>query len=204
MFDRYLPSMKLLHVDWFSKRYQFSSMPDYAAAARMVSPKDIMLALIFLRENTSCALFVMASICKTSCDEVLKKLSKEMGDHTILWWGCPPWYWTMHPQNSPIFLFSSSIRGLVSRFYLFDITECFCIFFDLCLCVSITVSLIVTLPPTIFAGDVVKVYLGFLFILFFFTFIIPGFSTLCEHKLVAETLILVFPIRVIIRLKVWR
>ena len=54
--------------------------------------------------------------------------------------------------------------------------------------------------PTIIAGDVVKFFLGFLFLLFCFASIIPGFPTLGEHWLVADTLILGFPIRVIIML----
>ena len=54
--------------------------------------------------------------------------------------------------------------------------------------------------PTIIAGDVVKVFSGFLFLLFCFASIIPGFPTLGEYWLVSDTLILGLTIIVIIRL----
>ena len=98
------------------------------------------------------------------------------------------------------FSLSSSIRRLVTIFYLFNFPECFCILFEIFLCGEFTVSCIVTFYPTIIAGDVVKVSSGFLFCLFCFTSIIPNFPTLGKHKLVADTSILRFPIRFIIRL----
>ena len=100
------------------------------------------------------------------------------------------------------FLFSSYIRGIFPIFSLFRLPDCFCILFDPRLCGSFTASRIVTFSSTIISGDVVKVSLRVLFILFFFTLIIPGFPTLCKHKLVVDTFRLVLPIRVIIRLDI--
>ena len=51
MFYRYLLLMKAFHVDQLPRRQQFSSMPDSVAAARMVPPTRIMLALILLCDN---------------------------------------------------------------------------------------------------------------------------------------------------------
>ena len=48
MFERYFPLINTLHVDWLSRRHQFSSITASAAAARMVSPTCIMLASPFL------------------------------------------------------------------------------------------------------------------------------------------------------------
>ena len=64
------------------------------------------------------------------------------------------------------FLFSLSISRIFPRF-------------------SFTVSHIVDSPPILIEGDVVKVYLGFLFILFYFPFIIPCSTTLSKHKFIA-------------------
>ena len=96
--------------------------------------------------------------------------------------------------------FYSAIRGLVPIFTLLFLPECFCILFEIFLCRAFIVTCIVNILSTIISGDVIKVSSGFLFILFCFNFIIPSFSMMCEHKLVADTLILGFPIRVIIRL----
>ena len=98
------------------------------------------------------------------------------------------------------FLLYSSIRGIVPIFSLFHIPECFWILFDICLCGAFIVYLIVNFHTTTITSDVVKVYLGFLFILFCFTFIIPSFPTLCKHQLVDDTLRLGLTIRDIIRL----
>ena len=100
------------------------------------------------------------------------------------------------------FLFSSYIRSLVPGFSLFCLLGCACILFEIRLCGEITVSLIVAFSPIIISGDVVKVYSGVLFLIFYFAFIIPGFPTLGEHFLVADTLRLGFTIRVIIRLEI--
>ena len=48
IFERYFTLMNALHVNWLSRRHQFSSIPASAAAARMVSPTCIMLASPFL------------------------------------------------------------------------------------------------------------------------------------------------------------
>ena len=53
MFDRYLPLMKSLQVDWLLRRHQFSSIPDSAAESRMLSLTCIMLALRFFCGNYS-------------------------------------------------------------------------------------------------------------------------------------------------------
>ena len=71
----YFPFMKVLHVDWFPRRHQFSSIHDSAAAYRILSPEQIMLALCLLHEKNSWTSFFMGSICKNSCDEVWKNMS---------------------------------------------------------------------------------------------------------------------------------
>ena len=43
MFARYFLWTKALHVDWLSRRHQFSSIPDSSASARMLSPTYIKL-----------------------------------------------------------------------------------------------------------------------------------------------------------------
>ena len=48
MFESYFPLINALHVDWLSRRHQFSSIPASAAAAWMVSPTCIILASPFL------------------------------------------------------------------------------------------------------------------------------------------------------------
>ena len=68
------------------------------------------------------------------------------------------------------------------------------------LCRVFSVSCIATFFYTIIAGDLVNISWGGLFIVFCFTIIIPSFPMLCEYKLVADTLRLGLPIRVITRL----
>ena len=70
MFDRSFPLMKAFHVNLLPRRHQFSSIPDYFAAANMVSPTCIMLALPLLCDNASMILSVIGSVCKTFCDEL--------------------------------------------------------------------------------------------------------------------------------------
>ena len=48
IFERYFPLINAFHFDWLSRRHQFSSILASAEAARMVSPKCIMLASPFL------------------------------------------------------------------------------------------------------------------------------------------------------------
>ena len=69
---------------------------------------------------------------------------------------------------------------LVPIFYLFHLPECFCVFFDIYLCGALNFSLIVAFPPTIIAGDVVKVNLVF-FLTFSSAFIVPIITMLGEH-----------------------
>ena len=89
-----------------------------------------------------------------------KKLDQEMRDHPIPRWVCPSLYCMMHPQHSPIFLFSSSIRGLVTIFSLLRLSELFCILFEICPCRAFTVSHIVTVFFAIIVGGVIKVSSG--------------------------------------------
>ena len=129
-----------------------------------------------------------------------RTLFKDMGDCPIPRWRWPSWDCMIHTQRSPVFLFSSSITGLVPRFSLRHISEWFCILFALCMCRAFTVYHLATLFYTINAGDVIKVFPGDLFILFCLTFIIPSFTTMCKHNLVADTLRFGLSIRVIFRL----
>ena len=75
MFDKYFLMVKSLHVDWFLRRHQFSSITDSAASASVVSPTHIMLVLHFLHENNHWDLSIMGSIFNTYCDDVWKKMS---------------------------------------------------------------------------------------------------------------------------------
>ena len=111
-----------------------------------------------------------------------------------------------HHENSLFILninqcvfFYSSTRGIVSIFYLLRFSEWFCIFFEIFLCRAFTVSRIATFYPTLFAGDVIKVSSDF-FNRICFQLHLPQFSHAQKHKLVADTLILGLPIRVIIGL----
>ena len=106
----------------------------------------------------------------------------------------------MHTQYSSMILFSSFIRG--------TFTICSCSVFlnasasslrFICIYHSLF-PVLWNFPSTIISGYVIKVSSGFLFIRLLVTFIIPSFPKLCKHKLVAETLRLEFPVRVIIRL----
>ena len=100
------------------------------------------------------------------------------------------------------FLFSSSIRRLVpliflvsySRMLLNPIWDSF-VWIIHCFPHS-------NLLPTTIADNVVKVYSFFWFILFCFTWTIPGFPALGEHKSVSNNLSYGFPIRIIIRLEI--
>ena len=72
--------MKVFHVDWLSRRHQFSSIPYYPAADRTVSPTRIMLLVCLLCKNNYCTLSVMGYIWKTSCDESWKNMSPGVND----------------------------------------------------------------------------------------------------------------------------
>ena len=56
------------------------------------------------------------------------------------------------------------------------------------ICRALILPRIVYFFSTIIIGDVVKVSLGFLIIVFCFTFIIPSFTTLLKHKLIYDSL----------------
>ena len=60
IFERYFPLINALHVDWFSRRHQFSSILASSAAARMVLPTCNMLASTFLK------LLLIDSVCWAS------------------------------------------------------------------------------------------------------------------------------------------
>ena len=79
MFDRYFLLMKVLHVDLFSRRHQFLSIPASAEEARMVSSTCITLALPLLFDNASLVLSVTGSVCKTYFDEVCQSMSQGGG-----------------------------------------------------------------------------------------------------------------------------
>ena len=68
MFDRYFPLMTAFHVDWLSRRHQFSSILASDVSASLVSPTRNMLALQLLCDNDSWDSSVVAYICKTACD----------------------------------------------------------------------------------------------------------------------------------------
>ena len=52
MFDGYFPLMKALHVELFSRRHHFLSIPSSDFISSMVSPTRIMLALSLLHYNS--------------------------------------------------------------------------------------------------------------------------------------------------------
>ena len=76
MFDRYLPLTKALHVEWISRRNQFSPIPAFEASSRMVSPTSL-------------------PVTRSERTRV-----QDMGYHPILRLGWPSWYCIMHTQNS--------------------------------------------------------------------------------------------------------
>ena len=76
VFERYFPLMNALHVDWLSRRHQFSSIPASAVSARMVSPTCIILAIPFF------TLLLIGSVCGTSCVEVAHNMSPGDGGST--------------------------------------------------------------------------------------------------------------------------
>ena len=67
IFERYFLLMNALHVDWLSRRNNFSSSPASSVAARMVLPTFIMLVLFL-------TLLLIYCFCRTSCVEVCQKM----------------------------------------------------------------------------------------------------------------------------------
>ena len=57
IFERYFSVINALHINWLSRRRQFSSILASAAAARMLSPECIMMALPFLALLLICSVF---------------------------------------------------------------------------------------------------------------------------------------------------
>ena len=68
MFESYFPLINAFHVNWLSRRHQFSSIPASAAASRMVSPTCIMLASTFL------TLLLIDWFCRASWVEVWQNM----------------------------------------------------------------------------------------------------------------------------------
>ena len=64
----FLLLMNALHINWLSRRHQFSSIPASAAAARMVSSTCIILAPPFL------ILLLVDSVCRTSWVDVWQNM----------------------------------------------------------------------------------------------------------------------------------
>ena len=73
IFESYFSLMNVLHVDWLSRRHQFSSITASAEADRMVSPTCIILELPFI------TLVLIVSVCGTSCVEVSHKMRPGYG-----------------------------------------------------------------------------------------------------------------------------
>ena len=65
--------MNALHVDLLVRRHQFSLIPASNVASRMVSSICVILALLFF------VLFLVGSVCRTSCVEVWKNMSSGDG-----------------------------------------------------------------------------------------------------------------------------
>ena len=73
IFERYFLLMNALHVDWLSRRHQFSSIPASAAAARMVLPTCIMMEFPYL------TLLLIGSFYRNSCVEVWQNMRPGVG-----------------------------------------------------------------------------------------------------------------------------
>ena len=110
--------------------------------------------------------------------------------HPTLWWGLP----------SHVVVFYT--RGLVGIFSLFHIPECLHIFFKLDLSGSFTFTSIEASLSTFVASNVIQISPGSLFLLFYVAFVVPKFSVLRKHDLVADPVRLRISIGFIIRLMV--
>ena len=118
MFDRYLPLVKALHVDWLLRRYHFLSIPASDTSSTMVSTTHIMLALHLLCNNTPWALYVMGSICKTSCDVVSQNMSPGYGRSSYSLVGMT--IMTMiYSKHSPMFFVILLHQGACSHILLY-------------------------------------------------------------------------------------
>ena len=147
MFDRYLPLMKALNVDWFTRSHQFSPIPASAASARMVSPTRIILALSLLSKNTSRNLSVMGSIWKAFCDEVWKNMSPGYVRSSYSSVGIP--IMRLYDSSSTftnVFVILLH-QGSCSHISLINLNECFWILYDIFLWREFNVYLIVIFSP---------------------------------------------------------
>ena len=94
----------------------------------------------------------------------------------------------------------SSTRGLVGRFILIHLPKCLCILFELGLSWAVAVSSIMDLLSTVVESDVIHISCGYLLLIFSIASVVPSFTTLQKHELVAEPVGLRIFIRVIIGL----
>ena len=92
--------------------------------------------------------------------------------------------------------------GILSSDFSCFFSECFYIIFDFCLCGSLVGTLIVPFLSKEIVVDVVKVSPGFLLLVFCFTFSIPSFPTLHQHKLISDTVGLGLPLIIIVGLEI--
>ena len=74
IFESYFLLMNALHVDWLSRRHQFSTIPASDAAARMVLPTCIILA------SPLPILLFTDSVCQTYSVEVCQNMSPGDGN----------------------------------------------------------------------------------------------------------------------------
>ena len=80
----------------------------------------------------------------------------------------------------------SSTRGIIGGFLLLHLTECLCILFEIGLSWVVTIPSIMTFLYTVAASDVIQIYPGPLLLLFSAALVVPSFTGLCKHELVAD------------------
>ena len=73
IFERYFLFTNVLHVNWWSKRHQFSSITASAAVVNMVWPTWIILALPFF------TMLLIVTFCGTSCVEFWQNMRPGYG-----------------------------------------------------------------------------------------------------------------------------
>ena len=98
--------------------------------------------------------------------------------------------------------FSLLHQGACYEILLLHSYEWFWILFRFCIWRAIIVTRRASFFPTFIAGDVVKVSSGFLILVFCFIFIIPSFTTLRKHKLIADAVGLGLPIIIMARMEI--
>ena len=77
-------------------------------------------------------------------------------------------------------------RGLVGRFLLLHLHECLCILFEPGLSWAVIVPSIMNFFSTVVASDVIQISPGSLILLFSAAFVVPIFTVLRKHELVAD------------------